>query len=410
MERTIVKALFNGTSLDFPANYPTDKYLTPVEIMEKVDEQIQKNYKNISSSKLDTIFRTVAEMESKLSKKGDSDFQSVADEYELSKDQFAFNWFSMIRILLLNGRIKDDLKFGFLVIGPKGLDGLEQMESELVALGFFNGTCVRFYYLTTYHTLFQCLDEAIERLNGERGIFDDVENVFDNMMRMEKSISQFIKGGLVTWETYEKVAEIYGLEVKSWIMLWFASIRFLRNVGRIEEDENFGFEFETKESHHEECSHKLQQRELAEKAEQAEQLRIQLEKEVEEQEHKIKLAKAEEKRKADEIKTKAKAKSKEASKRNIPQFPPNMKEKSKQDRSMVCNKKAQLEWMKKHVPNWDGVLWNKKQANKYIDDIKKGVDVIICDRIPVAEGFAVYNDDCEGFVQAEASIFDCVNL
>jgi hypothetical protein len=77
---------------------------------------------------------------------------------------------------------------------------------------------------------------------------------------------------------------------------------------------------------------------------------------------------------------------------------------------MVCNKKAQLEWMKKHVPNWDGVLWNKKQANKYIDDIKKGVDVIICDRIPVAEGFAVYNDDCEGFVQAEATTFDCVNL
>jgi hypothetical protein len=153
-----------------------------------------------------------------------------------------------------------------------------------------------------------------------------------------------------------------------------------------------------------------EKRELAVKAEQAEKVRLKLEKEEEKRQRKIELAKAEEKRKADEIKAKAKAKAKEASKRNIPPFPPNMKERGKQDSTMVCNKKAQLDWMKKHVPNWDGVLWNKKQANKYIDDIKKGIDVIVCDRIPIAEGFAVYNDDCEGLVQAEASTFDLVNL
>jgi len=411
MERTIVKALFNGTSLDFPVNYITGEYLSPVEIMENIDEQIRKNYKNISSSKLDTIFRTVAEMESKLSKKVDSDFQSVADEYELSKDQFAFNWFSMIRILLLNGRIKDDLKFGFLVIGPKGLDGLEQTECGLVALGYFNGTCVRFYNLTTKEILFRCLDEAIECINEEKGnMFDDVENVFDDMLRMEKSMNQFVSDGIMTWETYKKVAEIYKMDVETWTLLWFSYIRFLMKVGRIEEDENFGFEFETKEVHDEECAHIRKQRELAEKAEQAEKLRIQLEKEVEEQEHKMKLAKAEEKRKADEVKAKAKAKSKEASKRNIPPFPPNMKERGKQDSTMVCNKKAQLEWLKKHVPNWDGTLWNKKQANKYIDDIKKGIDVIVCDIVPVAEACGACNDDFEGLVHAEASTTDAYNL
>jgi hypothetical protein len=77
---------------------------------------------------------------------------------------------------------------------------------------------------------------------------------------------------------------------------------------------------------------------------------------------------------------------------------------------MVCNKKAQLEWLKKHVPNWDGTLWNKKQANKYIDDIKNGIDVIVCDTIPIAEACGACNDDYEGLVHAEAFTADAYNL
>jgi hypothetical protein len=302
---------------------------------------------------------------------------------------------------------------------------------KLVVLGFFKGTCVTFDSLVSKGAFMVYLDKSIETIG-----LDDVEAVYDSSVDFEETINDVVDGGVIDADTYEKVAKIYGITEENWILLWFCNIRLLMKAGRIEDNDDFGFVFMTdkmfketkasvKQKQQEErdlAEHierikrneieraEREKRELEEQEDHAEYLRLVLEREVAEQEHKDKLAKAEEKRKADKIKAKAKAKSKEASKRNIPPFPPNMKERGKQDSTMVCNKKAQLDWMKKHVPNWDGVLWNKKQANKYIDDIKKGIDVIVCDRIPIAEGFAVYNDECEGLVQAEASTFDCVNL
>lgn len=300
-----------------------------------------------------------------------------------------------------------------LLDSPKDMEGIEKVKLKYVALGFFNGTCVTFDQLTTKMGLNAYLDEACVTIG-----FTDVDEVFKDITEMEQTICDIVGDGVIQEDTYEKVAKMYGMSEENWITFWFCYIHTLLKVGRIEDNDDFGFMFLTEKAFDESKTIVKQrqenmercEREKRELAEKAEQLRIQLEKEVEEQEHKIELAKAEEKRKAEEVKAKAKAKSKEASKRNIPPFPPNMKERGKQDSTMVCNKKAQLEWLKKHVPNWDGVLWNKKQANKYIDDIKKGIDVIVCDRIPVAEACGVCNDDFEGLVHAEASTADAYNL
>lgn len=303
-----------------------------------------------------------------------------------------------------------------------------------VVRAFFNGTGIAFCYEITEKELMKNFEEA----NADKTFStDDLDECFREMAKMENDLNSESKNGMVDEEVYERVADIYGIDVPEFIITWFSSIHLLLKHGRINNDENFGFLTIDGQSLRESvdveqnmrkqgyCFNlkgnpmteqieieraEREKRELAVKAKQAEKVRLQLEKEAEIQQRKIELAKAEEKRKAEEVKTKAKATSKEASKRNIPPFPPNMKERGKQDSTMVCNKKAQLDWLKKHVPNWDGVLWNKKQANKYIDDIKKGIDVIVCDRIPIAEGFAVYNDDCEGLVQAEASTADAYNL
>jgi hypothetical protein len=143
-----------------------------------------------------------------------------------------------------------------------------------------------------------------------------------------------------------------------------------------------------------------------EEAEKAEKVRLQLEREEAEKQRIAEIAKAEKKRKAEESEKKAK----EASKRNLPPYPPHQKQKSKQDSQMVSNTKAQKEWLKKHVPDWDGLVWSKKQANDYINDIKKGVDVIVCSTIPIAVGQSISDDECDGLVVAEASLPDAVNL
>ena len=311
---------------------------------------------------------------------------------------------------------------------------MEQLNREtdnLVVIGFFNGTCITFDSLVSKRAFMDYLDKAIETIG-----LDDVEAIYDSSVDFEETINDVVDGGVIDADTYEKVAKIYGITAENWISLWFCNIRLLMKAGRIEENDDFGFVFMTDKMFEERKSfvEKKQQEERedeerrrksvadqierkrlelvekAEQAEQVEQVRLQLEQEALEQERIAELTKAEEKRKKEAIKEKAKAKAKEASRKNIPPFPPNMREKSRQDSSLISNKKAQLDWLKKHVPDWDGTLWNKKQADKYINDIKNGIDVIVCPTIPLAEACGVCNDDYEGLVVAEASTFDFVNL
>ena len=380
----IVKAYFNGTGIPYPY------YTTEAELMELLDQEIDK--RNPMIADLDDIFRGTAQIETTLndmSKGGKVDevYEKVAKLYGKTIDVFITSWFLNIRTLLRYGRIKNDKNFGFFVekCFRVGENAELVVHPEAYFPERFKGMGVK--------TTSQTIEDSLQTTKKNR-----------ESHQMYKRIKQAILG-----YTDQEIMEMCKSDQRfqNWCddVVLFAVYRFVLFDEKIEctpLDDSKIIEEE------EDC--KQREQKLAEQEDYAEYLRLLLEQEVAEQEHKDKLAKAEEKRKKDEIKAKAKAKSKEASKRNIPPFPPNMREKGKQDSSMVCNKKAQLEWLKKHVPNWDGTLWNKKQANKYIDDIKKGIDVIICDTVPIAEACGSANDDYEGLVQAEAFVCDFVRL
>lgn len=425
--KQVVRAFFNGTGIAFC--YET----TEKELMEKLEEAIGD--KTYSSDDLDECFRDTAKMENVLnteSKNGMVDeavYERVANAFGLDVPDFIILWFTRIKILLKYGRIKDDENFGFLTID--GMSLRESVDLEQNRKGFwYDGEILihpRSYFPERFHGI------AIKSFSKD--VKEQIQRTERN--RDAKATIKLIEFNILKYTDQEVMdMDLDDQRFLDWsndVMIYatYCFVLFNKQIHCQPLNEKYKNQFEEQTREHEERREREQRelavqiemekrstlarierekRELAVKAEQAEKVRIKLEKEEEKRQRKIELAKAEEKRKAEEIKAKAKAKSKEASKRNIPPFPPNMKERGKQDSTMVCNKKAQLDWMKKHVPNWDGVLWNKKQANKYIDDIKKGIDVIVCDRIPIAEGFAVYNDDCEGLVQAEASTFDLVNL
>jgi len=415
--KQVVRAFFNGTGIAFC--YET----TEKELMEKLEEAIADKPYSYSSDELDECFRDMAKMENVLnteSKGGLVDeavYERVANSFGLEVPDFIILWFTRIKILLDHGRIKNDENFGFLTIDGMSLRESVDAEEELRKKGYcFNlkGSAEilifpRSYFPERFHgvaikTNSKEIEEQIERSKKHKDAKKTVKLIEFGILKytdqeiidMDTSDQRFLDwcDDVVLYATFSFV--VFGTQIQCHPMT--------------KESIYHKVQIEMEKRSSTLARIEREKRELAVKAEQAEKVRIKLEKEEEKRQRKIELAKAEEKRKAEEIKAKAKAKAKEASKRNIPPFPPNMKERGKQDSTMVCNKKAQLDWMKKHVPNWDGVLWNKKQANKYIDDIKKGIDVIVCDRIPIAEGFAVYNDDCEGLVQAEASTFDLVNL
>lgn len=105
----------------------------------------------------------------------------------------------------------------------------------------------------------------------------------------------------------------------------------------------------------------------------AERLSIQLELEVAEQQRIAELVKAEEKHKKDAEKEKAKATAREASKRNLPPYPPSQKPKGVKDNSMISNVNAQKKWLMKYVPDWNGQIWSKKQAEHHIKYSKERI-------------------------------------
>jgi len=391
-QKNIIEAYFNATGIPFI--YET----TEAELMRLLDQEIDK--RNPTIADLDDIFRDTAKMESVLhnmSKSGKVDkevFERVAESYGETVVMFITSWFLNIRTLLRHGRIKNDNNFGFLTVNlqtenDKSFAVEENTELIIYAEAYFPQTFKKIGVKTTSVEVEDCIKRT-KKTREAYQIYKQIKQAIlrytdQEVMEMGKSDQRF----------------------KDWCndVMLFACYSFVLFDMQIEcspLDDSKIIDADKG------CKQIAEQ--LEKEADHAEYLRLLLEKEVEEQEHKDKLAKAEEKRKKDEIKAKAKAKSKEASKRNIPPFPPNMREKGKQDSSMVCNKKAQLEWLKKHVPNWDGTLWNKKQANKYIDDIKNGIDVIICDTIPIAEACGACNDDYEGLIQAEASFCDFVKL
>jgi hypothetical protein len=413
---------------------------------------------------LDCIFRETAKIESDINEMAQLHGGYITDEvYEKmakknghdSVVDFIHDWFLNVRTLLRFGRIQDDENFGFLVINKSSegltIEGMGLKEAEKILLQMKREEeaekaekakkaekaekaekGIRKNVIFEEETNIIVYPDKINTLQGRfanlavrtttKEIQEEMITIRSQDEKTGKGLMKVVYENIVKY-TREELIMMYTDDDRfvDWCndVVIYASMRQVYYDENICCDEDDKTEVEIREQYtklllqlEQEEAEKAEkvrlqlEREIAEKAEKAEKVRLQLEQEEAEKQRIAEIAKAEKKRKTEESEKKAK----EASKRNLPPYPPHQKQKSKQDSQMVSNTKAQKEWLKKHVPDWDGLVWSKSQANKYINDIKNGIDVIVCSTIPIAVGQSISDDECDGLVVAEASLPDAVNL
>jgi hypothetical protein len=102
---------------------------------------------------------------------------------------------------------------------------------------FFNGTGLTFPVIIPSKKIFEFIDEQI--LSYDK---NDIEFYYKQTDHMEKTINKNAKNGFCREKEQEKVAKILGFKnAYGLIIIWFCNIRFLLKMGRIQDDNNFGF-------------------------------------------------------------------------------------------------------------------------------------------------------------------------
>jgi len=102
---------------------------------------------------------------------------------------------------------------------------------------FFNGTGIAFPYTIPSKKLFEFLDEQI--LSYDK---NDIEFYYKQTEQIENTLCDNAKNGFCREKEYEKVAKLLGFEnMVGMIIIWFCNIRYLTKIGRIPEDNKFGF-------------------------------------------------------------------------------------------------------------------------------------------------------------------------
>jgi hypothetical protein len=466
-QQQVIRAFFNGTGIGYHLEMSKD------ELFAKLDNEIDTKLV-ISTDLLDCIFRETAKIESETNEMAQLHGEGYITEevYEKMADKnghdsvadFIHDWFLNVRALLRFGRIQDDENFGFLVIKKSSellsIEGMGLEEAEKMLLHMKQETekaekakkaekaekaekKVKKNVIFEEETDIVVFPDKINTLQGRfanLGVKTTSKEIQEEMITIRsqdektgKKIMKYVYENIVRYTREELIMmDTDDKRFMDWCndVVIYAVIRQVYYGENIVCSEDENTDAETRERNTEfrlqlerekvekertelqELNEKIKKeaelhlKQEAERAEKAEMIRLQLEREEMEKAKKAEIAKAEKKRKREESEKKAK----EASKRNLPPYPPHQKQKSKQDSQMVSNTKAQKEWLKKYVPDWDGLVWSKKQANDYINDIKKGTDVIVCSVVPVAEGYEANEDDCVDLVVAEASLPDFVNL
>ena len=104
---------------------------------------------------------------------------------------------------------------------------------------FFNGTPLGFPFLTSKEKLFNILDKSIEKGCFEEGT---PEFYYAQTALWEKILCDNAKNGFVREKEVEKVAKLLGFSNgDTFITTWFLNIYYLTKIGRIPDDNNFGF-------------------------------------------------------------------------------------------------------------------------------------------------------------------------
>jgi hypothetical protein len=102
---------------------------------------------------------------------------------------------------------------------------------------FFNGTPLTFPVQQSSKELFEFIDEQVKEYDT-----NDIEFYYEQTATMERTLNDNAKNGFCRQKELEKVARILGFETAlEFYLLWFCNIRFLLKVGRIQDDNNYGF-------------------------------------------------------------------------------------------------------------------------------------------------------------------------
>jgi hypothetical protein len=113
----------------------------------------------------------------------------------------------------------------------------QQATMSSVNQAFFNGTGLTFPVIMPSKKLFEFIDEQILLYDK-----NDIEFYYEQTKQMEKTLNDNAKNGFCREKEQEKVAKILGYKnARDMITIWFCNIRFLIKMGRIQDDNNFGF-------------------------------------------------------------------------------------------------------------------------------------------------------------------------
>jgi len=101
---------------------------------------------------------------------------------------------------------------------------------------YFKGTPIHYPQFDTTEKIFEFLDKV-----SPEGILT-ADEVYQEMEQYEETIHQECVNGWINEKGLERVAERFEYPtLETFVVSWFANVRFLLKTGRIQDDNNFGF-------------------------------------------------------------------------------------------------------------------------------------------------------------------------
>jgi len=111
---------------------------------------------------------------------------------------------------------------------------------------YFKGTGLAFPYIMSIEDIKIHLEKGFQKyISSDEHIASPTENIefiYNQTSFFEETLCKCSKNGFMGEKQQKKAAELLGFDtVESLITMWFMNINYLLKMGRIEDDNNFGF-------------------------------------------------------------------------------------------------------------------------------------------------------------------------
>ena len=101
---------------------------------------------------------------------------------------------------------------------------------------FFKGTPIHYHLFDTTEKVFEFLDKV-----SPEGVLT-ADEVYQQMEDWEQTLNEECVNGYINKYVIKRVAERFEYPtIGTFVVSWFANVRFLLKTGRIQDDDNFGF-------------------------------------------------------------------------------------------------------------------------------------------------------------------------